>query len=82
MSNVRPKRGRGNKSKYIDRELFHAWLWENRGRKDKIIMSQRVMSETLHCSIYTPTRILAELIAAGKVERLRTGMKVLDPADF
>ncbi len=72
--------GKGNTSHRLDRELFHAWLWSKRGRKDIIQLTQAEMAEILQCSKYTPNRVIAELIAAGKVKKLRNGKyQVVDP---
>lgn len=74
--------GKGNTTHRLDRELFHAWLWDNRGRKNVIQMSQADMAKILKCSPYTPNRVIAELIAAGKVIKLRNGKyQVVDPED-
>jgi len=45
-------------------------------------MSQADMAKILKCSPYTPNRVIAELIAAGKVIKLRNGKyQVVDPED-
>ena len=70
----------GNKTQKLDRELFHQWLWETRGRGDTISYSQQEMADKFRCGRQTPARIIAELIAAGKVKRLRHGkFRVIDP---
>jgi hypothetical protein len=64
----------------IDRELFHSWLWQHRGRKDVITMKQTEMAEQLKCSVHTPSRLIRELIEAGKVMKVRNGLyRVIDP---
>ncbi len=56
------------------------WLWETRGRNNKVSMTQKEISERLKCSINTPSRIFAELVATGKIIRLRDGgFQVVSP---
>lgn len=72
----------GNKIGKVDRELFHQWLWQTRSRGDIVSYTQQEMSKIFKCGRQTPARVIAELIAAGKVKRLRQGrFQVIDPKD-
>jgi len=64
----------------IDRELFHSWLWENRGRGDIVSITQREMAKRLHVSKYTPSRMMIQLQAAGALIKMRGKFIVIDPA--
>ena len=78
---ARPPR-KGNHKGRIDRELFHLWLWDSRGRNNRVSMSQAEIAQRLKCSPSTPTRIFSELIATGRIIRLRDGsFQVVDPAE-
>ena len=71
---------RGNFKGRVDRELFHQWLWDTRSRGDIVSYTQLEMAKIFKCGRQTPARVIAELIAAGKVKRLRHGkFQVIDP---
>jgi CRP-like cAMP-binding protein len=73
-------RTRGNTTDKIDRDLFHQWLWSTRGRGDVVPFTHQEIADLLKCGRSTPSRVIAELIAAGKVRRLRNGkFRVIDP---
>lgn len=64
----------------VDRELFHAWLWENRGRRDMIEMTGAEIAKRLRLSPHTPTRLFNEFVSAGKLKKVRRGKYiVIDP---
>ncbi len=66
----------------IDRELFHAWLWENRGRNNVIPISGAEVARRLQLSRHTPVRLYGELVAAGRLKKIPQGYQVMDPANF
>lgn len=74
---------RKNMKEKIDRELFHEWLWENRGRRDVVSMSGFDIARHFGFSKYTPTRLFSEMLAQGKLKKMRGGkFVVIDPALF
>lgn len=66
----------------IDRELFHAWLWDQRGRKDVVAHSGAEIARKLGLSRQTPVRLFGELVAAGRLKKIPKGYQVIDPANF
>lgn len=80
-TSVKKKGVRGRTTHRIDRELLHAWLWKRRGRNNIIPLTQIEIAEILRFSIYTCNRMIAELIAAGKVTRNGNMYRVVDPKE-
>jgi len=70
------------RSNSIDRELFHAWLWENRGRNDILALSGAEIARQFHFSRQTPVRLFGELVEAGRLIKTRRGYQVVDPNLF
>jgi hypothetical protein len=66
----------------IDRELFHAWLWENRGRNNVIPLTGAEIARRLHFSRHTPVRLFGELVASGRLKKIPQGYEVIDPELF
>lgn len=73
---------RKTRSDKIDRDLFHAWLWENRGRQDVLSISGAEVARRLKLSRHTPVRLFNELVAAGKLKKTSKGYQVVDPELF
>lgn len=54
----------------FDRQAFHQYLWDRRDDRDEIVVKVKDVAALLECRYPTVTRMLEDLAAQGKVQKL------------
>lgn len=72
----------------IDRVALHVYLWERTDRRKTIEVQNTKLAELLGLSVFTISRVMHELINAGRVKKVGRAKFAIatylirDPADF
>lgn len=57
----------------VDRALLHGYLWSKTDRMNRIRLDQKALAAQLGVNHYTMSRIVHELLDAGRIRRLSIG---------
>lgn len=73
------KRGRGNVSDKIDRDLLYEFLWKHRDRNGFMPWGQAEFGEMLNLTVTSVSVIFRELREKGAIVRVRNKVRIVDP---
>lgn len=73
------KRGRGNNSDAVNRDLLHQYLFAKADRHQMVTISTGVLADELGVTIYCMSRILKEMKETGRIRKIGLRYEVTDP---
>jgi hypothetical protein len=72
----------------LDRDGFHRYLWNEGGRKHRVMFTYAELAEKMGCNYYTVAKLVADFMKEGRlslIARPKTSGSiylVADPEDF
>lgn len=78
MTSYGKRKTRGNIKDRIDRDLLHAYMYENRDRHDRFTESSGELAEALGIAPTTMSIIFREMIVDGRITRTRGGKFIVE----
>lgn len=73
------KRGPGNTTDKVDRDMLHEFLWKYRDRSSFMPWEQGELGEMLGVSTWSISMIFKELQEKGAVKKMGRRWKIIDP---
>lgn len=69
----------GNTKDKIDHDLLHDYLWKRSDRLNQMTISTGELADSLGVTIYSMSRIIGDMIKAGRLRRIGSKIEVIDP---